>query len=345
MQAISFGKIVFKKRKQDKKFQFDLIFGIFITFTCLFISRLFFIYFDFFLTELDSSKYYLFPNVVFWKIGIAISYIGISVLLLVSDKKLLNFRLKGIPFYMAIFGIIIVVIYPVASSEDFSTLSLLLFITVTPTALIPVIFIYIGLKTPEIRQGAFMIAFGLIIFSIAGAVINESLINQWTLAYGYQSRIIAYFLFITFKASGILLMSNGFKIFNIKLEDTKLASDNAAPTKWIERLGIDFTRPDNLTEKDIAFYREQVVCLVCKKELIAFSKVFYCPQCKALYCDNCAHVLSELENLCWSCDHPLDTSKKIKGTQHIEIGKQSLNAQKKVIDEESVHKVKKQKPS
>ncbi len=35
-------------------------------------------------------------------------------------------------------------------------------------------------------------------------------------------------------------------------------------------------------------------------------------ECGAIYCENCAQVLQDLENICWSCDTPIDPSKPIK---------------------------------
>ncbi len=35
-------------------------------------------------------------------------------------------------------------------------------------------------------------------------------------------------------------------------------------------------------------------------------------ECGAIYCENCAQALQDLENICWSCDTPIDPSKPIK---------------------------------
>ena len=31
-----------------------------------------------------------------------------------------------------------------------------------------------------------------------------------------------------------------------------------------------------------------------------------------MYCENCAQALTDLENICWSCNAPIDPSKPIK---------------------------------
>ena len=34
--------------------------------------------------------------------------------------------------------------------------------------------------------------------------------------------------------------------------------------------------------------------------------------CDVLYCMNCAQALTNLENVCWVCDSPIDDSKPVK---------------------------------
>jgi len=33
---------------------------------------------------------------------------------------------------------------------------------------------------------------------------------------------------------------------------------------------------------------------------------------RAIYCENCAQALKDLENICWSCNTPIDSSKPVK---------------------------------
>ena len=40
--------------------------------------------------------------------------------------------------------------------------------------------------------------------------------------------------------------------------------------------------------------------------------MFICPNCDALYCQNCAHALESLENACWVCDGPIDPTKPVR---------------------------------
>ena len=70
------------------------------------------------------------------------------------------------------------------------------------------------------------------------------------------------------------------------------------------------TRPQKITEEEVSLYRDKAICLVCKRNVFGFN--FICQKCKALYCDNCARTLSDLENACWVCNAPFDESKPSK---------------------------------
>jgi len=69
-------------------------------------------------------------------------------------------------------------------------------------------------------------------------------------------------------------------------------------------------RPDNITEEEVTFHREKKICLVCKSRVEKFN--YICPICDVLYCMNCAQALTNLENVCWVCDSPIDDSKPVK---------------------------------
>jgi len=66
-----------------------------------------------------------------------------------------------------------------------------------------------------------------------------------------------------------------------------------------------------ISEEQISIHKERKVCLVCKGDVERFN-IFICPKCNAIYCENCARALIDLENICWSCNIPIDPSKDIK---------------------------------
>jgi len=69
-------------------------------------------------------------------------------------------------------------------------------------------------------------------------------------------------------------------------------------------------RPDGFTEEEVTFHLEKKICLVCKGRVAKFN--YICPKCDALYCMNCAQALTNLENVCWVCDSPIDDSKPVE---------------------------------
>jgi len=67
--------------------------------------------------------------------------------------------------------------------------------------------------------------------------------------------------------------------------------------------------PVFLTEEKVTIHKEKKICLVCRGEVLRFT---YICECDAIYCENCARALTDLENACWVCDNPIDYSKPVK---------------------------------
>ncbi|MCK4383493.1 MAG: hypothetical protein KAW66_09395, partial [Candidatus Lokiarchaeota archaeon] len=59
----------------------------------------------------------------------------------------------------------------------------------------------------------------------------------------------------------------------------------------------------------VVISKETKICLVCRGEVFGFS---YVCKCGANYCEHCARALSNLENVCWACEVPIDYSKPVK---------------------------------
>ncbi len=73
-----------------------------------------------------------------------------------------------------------------------------------------------------------------------------------------------------------------------------------------------------VTEEKVAISKEKKVCLVCRGEVLKFS---YICECGAIYCENCARALANLENVCWACEVPIDSLKPVKPFKEEEIVK------------------------
>jgi len=65
----------------------------------------------------------------------------------------------------------------------------------------------------------------------------------------------------------------------------------------------------HIKEEKVIISKETKICLVCKGEVFGFS---YLCKCGANYCENCARAVSDLENVCWVCESPIDYLKPIK---------------------------------
>ncbi|MFX1573670.1 MAG: tetratricopeptide repeat protein [Promethearchaeota archaeon] len=65
----------------------------------------------------------------------------------------------------------------------------------------------------------------------------------------------------------------------------------------------------NIKEEKVVIHKEKKICLVCRGEVLKYS---YICECGAIYCENCARALTNLENACWVCNRPIDYSKPIK---------------------------------
>ena len=74
-------------------------------------------------------------------------------------------------------------------------------------------------------------------------------------------------------------------------------------------------------EERVAITKETKICLVCKGVVLRFS---YICECGAVYCDNCARALTNLENVCWVCEISIDPLKPVK--QYTENGEENINA-------------------
>ncbi len=84
-------------------------------------------------------------------------------------------------------------------------------------------------------------------------------------------------------------------------------------------------------EEQITVHKERKTCIVCKGDI---SGYMYACTCDALYCGKCAQAITEIENICWVCNTPIDIAKPIKPYKKDEI-------EEKDVIEESYKKPKK----
>ncbi|MHA1527217.1 MAG: TIR domain-containing protein, partial [Promethearchaeota archaeon] len=68
---------------------------------------------------------------------------------------------------------------------------------------------------------------------------------------------------------------------------------------------------ERLSEGEVTVYKGSQPCLVCKGSAEGFN-VYVCPECNSFYFKACAQPVINLENQCWSCNSPIDTSKLVR---------------------------------
>ncbi|NMC05123.1 MAG: hypothetical protein GYA24_07930 [Candidatus Lokiarchaeota archaeon] len=171
------------------------------------ISRIFFTIFDFFLTRFVESTYPDFPNIWFWKAGALFSALPVVAVLLIVDKKILGNKFKGIFAYILLAAIILQTAYPVNTFQDFQVASTIGLAGSIMAFLVPILFLYIGGKTPGLRKTAFTFAFGIIIYMVGGALVSASIIPVFY-AVGL-SQTLVYLISTSLKAMGLIMMAAG----------------------------------------------------------------------------------------------------------------------------------------
>ncbi|HME56076.1 MAG TPA: hypothetical protein VKM55_27990 [Candidatus Lokiarchaeia archaeon] len=168
---------IIKIRKEKNAVAISFLSGVLFLIMCLFISRILFSIFDFFLTKFDTSTYANFPNVWYWKSASLISLCGIAVLLIVIDKRVMQNKFKGI------FGIIVFIaaglefLYPVNNFNDFTIASDIDTVGGLCAIFIPILFIWLGVKTPGLRKTSFSMAVGTIIYVFGIALVSANFIT------------------------------------------------------------------------------------------------------------------------------------------------------------------------
>ncbi len=153
------------------------------------------------------------------------------------------------------------------------------------------------------------------------------------------ARILVIFMAITFYGTFVLpkwmerlfLKQKDHDVLEIKeeYEESKEVKDDA------EEFFKVLSQRRDITEKEVSFYRERNICLVCKGK-VGKDNAHTCTECDALYCERCSLALAQLENSCWACNEAIDKSKPIRviesEEERIEIITKSEEARKKNLN-------------
>lgn len=142
--------------------------------------------------------------------------------------------------------------------------------------------------------------FSSILFCVIAVIIGAIIFAM----NGVESDVIIYGFIFT-----VIVIILFFRSRHILFEKEKRIKHPSGLTERKGFLNI-FTKPQNLSEEEISVSKERKVCLVCKGKVLGFNS-FIC-KCDAIYCQNCARTLSEMENACWVCNAALDETKPVK---------------------------------
>ncbi len=207
-------KRILEKTKEREEFKFDFIFIIFVIFLGLLISRLIYFYYDFFLTLFNPDLLYVYPNVLYWKVANLISNMGQVIAIFLIDKVLLKFRLKGSLSYIFLAISLIQFFYPISTAEDFQIASSIGLFVVLIMIILPIIFIYIGIKTPQLRKYSFIFVLGIAFYFIGSMIDSEFIVSPLQGIFGAQVRLVVFLTSILLKIAGLLIITySGIKFY------------------------------------------------------------------------------------------------------------------------------------
>jgi hypothetical protein len=201
---------VILKKKQGEPIALNFSTSVLLLMICLFVGRIFFIVFDFFITYFDQNLYPYSPGIYVWKIGSVFFCLGPLFMLYFIDKNVFHFKLKKAPEIFVILAAILFLLYPVREGvvADFQFVSYLGFIAGLGLFLIPIAFIIIIRKTTgDIKRSAILIVVSLIIYVIGGLFVNEGILGPLALIYGDEIRVIMHLLTTIVKSSGLILFT------------------------------------------------------------------------------------------------------------------------------------------
>jgi hypothetical protein len=210
--ALVVGLKVFGKHQKLKEIRNHFLFGIFVLMLSLAISRILYSIFDFRFTLLNPDL--VVEYIWWWKAATLVFFIGIVYLLRIIDLTIFRNKLRGIIAWILLIVAIVITVYPVLVYDDFVLISTLALVSAVGAILIPIFFLYVGIKTTGLRRTAFMIAFGMIIFIIGGLIENESIAAMILAIFQFGKNYIYLASTIT-KIIGLSLFARGSLQFQI----------------------------------------------------------------------------------------------------------------------------------
>ena len=174
----------------------------------LLISRLFYMVFDFMYTKFDTDLYPTYA--IWWKLGQLIVGLGLAYIVFVVDRKILQFKLKGIFAYIIVAGSVLTLLWPVSTQSDFEFISTIGILPNLGMLVLFFVFLNIARKTSgRLRTTAVIIILSFIFYAVAALAVNAGLIKAFSSAVGFDVTVYMYVFQTILKTIGIVLMAAG----------------------------------------------------------------------------------------------------------------------------------------
>ncbi len=186
----------------------DFYVGVLILIVALGVSRIFYFYFDFYLTQFDTAFYLVNSNIWYWRIGSVISGLGAGILLVIVEKRILENKTKGILGVIVGAVAILHLFYPLNTLNDFTTLSTIGMVSGIALLIVPIIFLWLGIKDPGNRKVPFLIALGGFLYATAGLLWSESFLGPLEAIYGPDIRTFFIIATIILRIIGLSILAS-----------------------------------------------------------------------------------------------------------------------------------------
>lgn len=213
--TIYIGLRIHQKKKEEGVVGLEFITAVMIMIFALFLSRVFLTVFDYHYTKFDMDLYPNEPQIWFWKAGQLIATLGEAYVVFILDKKIYNFKFKGMISLLMIISAMALLLYPVHDLSGFEVLSILSVICMLGIAILPITFINIALKSSgELRRTAWMLVSGMLLFIIGSIIINASILNALQEAFDRSFDVLMFLIQTILKGIGMIMIAYAATKFN-----------------------------------------------------------------------------------------------------------------------------------
>ena len=196
-------------KKQSKEYKNELILAIGLLFLLFGIGRIIFLYFDFFLTELNGSLFQEYST--FWKFASGFQYAGLIVFIYFAEKVIFNKKTK----YLISLSLTILIIVSLSMPDFLLVQSLSGISSFISFIFIPFSYLYLVFTSSgKIRIKALTIFFGFLLYGVGLVMLGEQIILTF-LSYFPSSEILVRYSFqiisVLIKFCALVLFIYGFK--------------------------------------------------------------------------------------------------------------------------------------